>query len=196
MRPAEKLDACRTSHRRLLADLAPLTDTDFRMPSLLPRYLRAHLVTHITNKARAHIGLFEGAAAGETRRIHPVGYDPDEAVSAGAGRSAMQLRADLTTSLKDLEAAWDRCDDEMWGRQALMMAGPRTMVEVLAHHQRNIEVHHVDLDLGYRASDWPAEFVETELTKRLRALPGRANPPDLLAWLLDRRPAPVLVGPW
>ena len=196
MRPAEQIDACRTSQRRLLADLAPLSDSDFRMPSLLPRYSRAHLVTHITNKARAHIELFEGAAIGERRRLHPAGYDPDEAASAGAGRSATQLRADLTSSFELLEAAWARCGDDTWGQQALMTAGPRTMIEVLAHHQRNVEVHHVDLDLGYRACDWPMEFVETELTKRLRALPDRANHPDLFAWLLDRGPAPVLVGPW
>ena len=196
MRPTEQIDACRTSHRRLLADLAPLTDTDFRQPSLLPRYSRAHLVTHITNKANAHISLFEGAAAGDTRRVHPVGYDPDTAASAGAGHSAVQLRADLTASFELLEAAWDGCGDEMWDQQALMMAGPRTMIEVVAHHLRNVEVHHVDLDLGYRPPDWPAVFVEAELTKRLRVLPDRANHSDLLAWLLDRGPAPVLVGSW
>jgi hypothetical protein len=25
-----------------------------------------------------------------------------------------------------------------------MMAGPRTMIDVVAHHLRNVEVHHVD----------------------------------------------------
>src|SRR5918992_3873563 len=106
MRPTEEIDACRTSHRRLLADLAPMTDTDFRQPSLLPRYSRAHLVTHSTNKANAHISLFEGAAAGDTRRVHPVGYDPDTAASAGAGHSAVQLRADLTASFQLPGGAW------------------------------------------------------------------------------------------
>ena len=122
MRPAEHIDACRTSHRRLIADLTPLTDADFRRPSLLPGYSRGHLVTHIANKAKAHIGLFEGAAAGETRRLHPVGYDPDQAASADAGRSATRLRADLTASFELLEAAWDGLGHDLWDRQALMMA--------------------------------------------------------------------------
>ncbi len=47
------------------------------------------------------------------------------------------------------------------------------MSEIVAHHWRDVVVHHVDLDLGYRPSDWPANFVEGELAKRLRALPDR-----------------------
>ena len=69
------------------------------------------------------------------------------------------------------------------------------MAEIVTHHLRDVEVHHVDLDLGYRPSDWPAKFVEGELAKRLRALPDRADHADLLAWLLGRAPAPEL-GPW
>jgi len=196
MRPAEHLSACRTSHRRLLDDLAPLTDADLRLPSLLPGYSRGHLVTHVENKVRAHVALFVGADAGETPRLHPVGYDPDRAASAGARRSAQQLCAGMAESFEILEAAWDRFDDVMWDRQVTMMAGPRTMIEVVAHHLRNVEVHHVDLDIGYRVGDWPAAFVEAELVKRMRQLPDRVDHADLLAWLLDRARAPELVGPW
>ena len=58
-----------------------------------------------------------------------------------------------------------------------------------------IHIYHVDLDVGYLASDWPTQFVEGELAKRLRTLPGRADHADLLAWLLDRARAPDL-APW
>ena len=53
----------------------------------------------------------------------------------------------------------------------------------------------MDLDVGYQPHDWPATFVDGELTRRLRTLPDRAAHPDLLAWLLDRAPAPEL-APW
>ena len=95
-----------------------------------------------------------------------------------------------------LEAAWTALDDAHWDRQGIMMAGPRTMVEIVGHHLRNIEVHHVDLDVGHRPSDWPSILVESELPKRLRALPDRAGHAELLAWLIGRGPAPELVGPW
>jgi len=144
MRPVEHLDACSTSHRRLLAGLAALTDDDVRSASLLPGYSRGHVVTHLAEKAKAHVVVFEGAAV----------------------------------------------------RQGIMTADPRTMVEILAHHLRNVEVHHVDLDIGYGISAWPAAFVAGELSKRLRALPHRADHAELLAWLLGRAPAPHLAGPW
>jgi hypothetical protein len=60
MRPIATLDACRASHQLLLDQPMPLTGDHFRVPSLLPRYSRGHLVTHIANKARAHVPLLEG----------------------------------------------------------------------------------------------------------------------------------------
>ena len=195
MKPVAHAEACRESHRRLLADLAPLTDDDFRSPSLLPRYSRGHVVTHLVNKTKAHILLFGGPAVGEIRQLHPDGYDPDLAADAGAHRSAAEFISDLENSFELLETAWDALDDAMWDRQGIMTAGPRTMAEIVAHHLRNVEVHHVDLDIGYVVSSWPPILVEGELAKRLRALPNRADHADLLAWLLGRSTAPEL-GPW
>jgi maleylpyruvate isomerase len=125
----------------------------------------------------------------------PSGHDPDRAADAGAGRSANDLRSDLELSLESLEAAWDALDDDLWDRQAVMMAGPRTMAEIVRHHWRNIEVHHVDLDIGYRTCDWPEDFVDGELARRLGALANRADHAELLAWLIGRAPAPEL-SPW
>lgn len=113
-----------------------------------------------------------------------------------AQRPAAQQLSALEESLQILEEAWDTLDDGQWDHPALMMAGQRTMTEVVAHHLRNIEVHHVDLDIGYRVADWPSAFVEAELTKRLARLRERADSADLLAWLIDRGPAPELQGPW
>lgn len=83
----------------------------------------------------------------------------------------------------------------MWDGLGEMTVGPKTMTEILGHHLRNVEVHHVDLDIGYRVSDWSTLFVEGELAKRLSTLPSRADHADLLAWLLDRGRAPDL-APW
>jgi len=195
MRPDDVIDACRTGHQRLVAGLAPLSDDDLCAPSLLPGYTRGHVIAHVINKTNAHVSLFGGPAAGELRRLHPDGYDPDDAADAGARRSAPELRADLERPFEQLESAWDALDDNLWDWQGIMTAGPRTMAEIVAHHLRNVEVHHVDLDIGYRPSDWSVCFVEGELAKRLRGLPDRAEHAELLAWLLGRAPAPDL-GPW
>ena len=195
MKPTVSIEECLASHRRLLEGLAPLSDDDFQAPSLLPRFTRGHVVTHLANKVKAHVLIFGGPAAGEIRRLHPVGYNADVAADSGASRSAAELRTDLEDSFELLRAAWDALDDLMWDGMGEMTAGPRTMTEIIGHHQRNVEVHHVDLDIGYQVSDWPTSFVEDELAKRLRTLPSRASHADLLAWLLGRARAPDL-APW
>src|SRR5215467_13405317 len=103
MRPEADIASCTSAHRELLAALAPLSDADFRSPSVLPRYSRGHVVTHLANKARAHVWVFGGPPVGEVRRLHPDGYDADRAADAGASRSAPQLRADLAESFDLLE---------------------------------------------------------------------------------------------
>jgi maleylpyruvate isomerase len=197
MKPVDLIAACRASHRTLLAGLEPLSEDDFRAPSLLPGYSRGHVVTHLANKARAHVVILEGPAVGEVRQLHPDGYDPDLAAhGAAAGRSADDLRSDLGQCFELLEATWDALEEPFWDRQARMAAGLRTMREVVVHHLRNVEVHHVDLDLAHRPSAWPAILVESELPKRLRSLPDRADHAEILAWLLGRAPAPELITPW
>jgi maleylpyruvate isomerase len=109
---------------------------------------------------------------------------------------ARPLIADLADAFATLESAWHHLDDDRWDRQGIMTAGPRTMSEILGHHLRNVEVHHLDLDIGYEVSEWPGILVEGELAKRLQALPDRADHAELLAWLIGRAPAPELVGPW
>src|SRR5438105_8746360 len=105
MKPLADIDACGAAHRALLAALGPLTDDDFRSPSLLPRYSRGHVVTHLANKTRAHVFIFGGPPVGEIRQLHPDGYDADRAADAGASRSGAELRADLTQSFDLLQAA-------------------------------------------------------------------------------------------
>ena len=195
MRPDDLIGACRIAHRSFVAAVGPLSADDLRRPSLLPGYSRGHVVAHVINKTDAHVWLFEGALAGEVRRLHPDGHDADRAADVAARHPASELCADLERSFDKLEAAWDALDDDMWDRQGIMTAGPRTMTEIVGHHLRNVEVHHVDLSIGYGPRDWPTLFVEAELAKRLSGLPGRAEDADLLAWLLGRAAAPDL-EPW
>lgn len=190
------IDACRSANRSFVVAVARLSDDELASPSLLPGWSRRHVVAHVINKNEAHIGLFGGPLAGEVRRLHPDGYDPDGAADAGAMLVTSDLRAALERSFEQLEEAWDALDDDMWSSQGIMTAGPRTMLEIAGHHLRNVEVHHVDLDVGFQPCDWSDRFVEAELAKRLRALPDRADHADLLAWLLGRASAPDLTKPW
>jgi maleylpyruvate isomerase len=195
MKPTEHINLCLSSHRRLLRNLASVTDDDVRSPSLLPGWSRGHVITHLANKTKTHIWLFGGPPVGEVRRQHPEGYQQEPDIEAGAHRSATELRSDLMLSFEGLEAAWDALRDGLWDHKGIVTPGPRSMAEIVFRHVRDVETHHVDLDLGYHTSDWPKSYVEGELNKRLRALPDRADHADLLAWLLGRSAAPEL-SPW
>jgi maleylpyruvate isomerase len=161
MRPGANIDSCVNSHRRLLADIEPLTDEDIQAPSGLPRWSRAHVLAHLINKANAHVRLFGGPPIGEVRRLYPPRYDQDAAATAGAHRTAPELRSQLQRAFSALEAAWAALDDSRWEREGVMMAGPRTMTEIVSHHLRNVVVHHAicesdtNLVIGPRSS-WRA----------------------------------------
>ena len=137
--------------------------------------------------------MLEGALLNELRQPD---YDRAQAeVAAGSGRSATELREDVIRSFARLEGVWAKIPDECWDRMGICVPGPRSMADIAGRHLRDVEVHHVDLDIGYAPADWSAVFVDHELPKRLAGLPNRTNHASLLAWLLDRGDAPEL-GPW
>jgi maleylpyruvate isomerase len=196
MRPAETIDTCTAAHERLRNAIGELTDDDSAQPSLLPGWSRGYVLTHLAHKTATHVRLFEGAQANEVRDQYPHGFAQAQAdVHAGAGRSAAELREELTDSFADLQVAWAKLPDSYWDREGICVPGPRSMQQIVSRHLRDVEVHYVDLDIGYRPTDWPELFVEGELAKRLAGLPDRTSHAALLAWLLGRAGAPTL-GPW
>jgi maleylpyruvate isomerase len=195
MRPIALITVCVAGHRRFTDTVERLRDDAFARPSLLPDWSRADVVAWLALKSRSHVRVFDGAARGEVRSQFPDGYAQLDMVREVAAQAPARLRATLTEAFAELEAAWNRLPDDAWTRTGVTTAGLRTMAEIVARHLRDLEVHHVDLDVGYTPSDWPPEFVELELAKRLADLDRRADPEGLLAWLLGRGPAPDL-GPW
>ena len=72
-------------------------------------------------------------------------------------------------------------------RTGIMVAGPRTMSEVVRHHLRNVEVCLIDLDIARRDTDWPPES-----TALLASLLDRAASPDL-SWSIDEHAADIVM---
>lgn len=89
-------------------------------------------------------------------------------------------------------------------RRCVHRAGPRRVGDAGDEHPlarlpfrrwREVEIHMVDLDLGFTHSDWPAAFVDRALPTLLDRLPDRSDPRELMVWLLGRGAAPEL-PPW
>jgi maleylpyruvate isomerase len=196
MRPRDSIETAIVGHAEVLTATARLDDTQVAQPSLLPGWSRARVIAHLAHKSWSHVAVFEGAAVDDVRAQYPQGQAAAEAeTDVWSHRSVEALREFLGDGFAALERSWDRLPDEAWVRRGTSSAGERSVKEFVERHMRDVFVHHVDLDVGYGPRDWPAAFVTTELPKRLRDLPGRAESHDILAWLLGRSPAPEL-APW
>lgn len=166
---------------RLVATMATLGEEEAAGPSALPGWTRAHLLTHLARNAEDHRRMAEAAAAGEVAEQCPGGDDQrEEEIRDGARTPAAVLVEEVTRSAADLRAAWDAMPEDAWDRPIAMLDG--TMPARVGPRSRltECELHHVDLRLGYRPTDWPPEVgavllprVADELVDRA----GRLDPP-------------------
>ena len=128
---------------------------------------------------------YEGGAAGREAEIE-----------AGASRSAADLLADLRTACAAVDVAFAGHPADAWDGLGRGVDGDEAPVATLPFGRwREVEVHLVDLDVGYEPSAWPTALAERWLPKLLPELAGRSDPVALLAWTLRRGPAPPL-EPW
>ena len=88
-----------------------------------------------------------------------------------------------------------RIAPEVWQRTTRGLGGDEAPASFLAFSRwREVEVHHVDLGLGYEPTDWPPALVERWLPSLLEELPARSDPAALLAWTIGRGAAPDLAA--
>ncbi len=77
--------------------------------------------------------------------------------------SATAVARDLRRASDEMLEAWSRLDGDAWLRRGHVISGERTIREMLWARVREVEVHHVDLAVGYEPIDWPVGFVNGAL---------------------------------
>jgi maleylpyruvate isomerase len=205
------LGPAKKSHLRLRRTLAGMAADDARRPSLLPGWTVGHVLTHLARNADSFVRLLEAAARGEVADQYAGGNDQRAAdIEAGAGRPLPELVDDVVTAAARLERMWDETTEDVWRTgQGRVVSGVWSLAELPFRRWREVEIHHVDLGLGYSPEDWPEDYVEAELARALPNLPGRLpagatvdvatiDRRRLLAWLVgrsDERELPAL-APW
>ena len=161
----------------LLDTAARLTDEQAGQPSLLPGWSRGHLLTHIARSGDVLRSLLDGARTGVPGSGYADAQAREADIEAGARRSVTELTADLRESAARWQAAVDAMPDECWATEVSLQGFPRVPASrLLIVRLVEIELHHVDLGLDYRSTDWPTTFNELELKE-----PQRGQRADRLA---------------
>jgi maleylpyruvate isomerase len=200
-RPDADIEECRASHERLHATVRALDDDAMRQASALPGWTVGHVVTHLTRNADSVVRRLDAVIEGRVVEQYEGGAAGRVAeIEAGAHRSAQEMFADLQRADEAVEALFKVVPAEVWERP---FAAQNSMAEFQGRpasflpftRWREVEIHHVDLGLGYGYAQWPASLVERWLPGLLEGLPARADPRHLLAWTLGRSTAPEL-RPW
>ncbi|MFC9788172.1 maleylpyruvate isomerase family mycothiol-dependent enzyme [Rhodococcus sp. NPDC127528] len=190
----EVVELVARSQARVEETLATLTEMQARAASALPGWSRGHLVTHLARNADALNRLARGVLDGTSPEMYPGGHDARAAaIEEGADRPVELLTADLRFAGGRVIDALRSIGPDLLGTP-VKWRRPVPAAEVPVLRWRELEIHHVDLDLGYTCLDWPVEFVESTLDSQLPEL-ARVAPdlplPDLpraelLAWIVGR----------
>lgn len=190
MRPTDHLNHVRAATGSLFRTLERLTDDLAREPSALPGWCRGHVLTHLARNADAEWRLVDAALDGRLVAKYEGGSEErDRAIEEGAGRPASALADDVRTTATRLQALWNDLADAEWDL-AVQPGGPgtqeRTVLHTLYNRWREVEIHHVDLDLGYTPAHWSPAYVEMDLPRVIESLPDRAtsDAPRLMSWFL------------
>lgn len=199
----QAINGALAAQRRLIDDIAGLTDEQARFASLLPDWSVGHVLTHIARNGDAFVRMMGAAIEGRAVTQYEGGVEGRAAaIAAGANRPAAELIADVTASAAGVEDTWSRMTPQAWDGHGLNTAGSSWPCEAMPFHRwREVIVHHVDLGRGFTSADWPIDYVERELAISLRLLPERLEEADrrrMLGWLLGRgeQPTGISVAQW
>lgn len=191
------LDGIRASTGRLGRTLNALTDPPASHPSALPHWSRGHVITHLARSADAYRWLLTLARTGTEPGPRADAPTLERALGEGAGRGAAELVADLTGSLDLLLGEAAVMPVERWSTLVPALAGWRHPAWFTLHRcRRELETHHVDLNLGYAAANWPADYVIWALDDTLAAFTAERFPVSRIeAEDLNRTWHPSPTGP-
>ncbi len=166
---------------RLMATAQTLSDADVLAPSGLPGWSRGHVLTHLARNADSLRNLLTWAATGVEHPQYPSSDARNAGIEAGAGRPAAEQVADIEDSHQRFMAAAAAMPAGHWQHEVRWLAGDsRPASKVLDARLREVAIHHIDLDAGYSASDWPSPFALRILVSVLPAFEVRGIDPVTL----------------
>lgn len=175
---AEDVDAATA---RLIDTVHRLDDEAVRAPSLLPGWTRGHVLTHIARNADGACNLLTWARTGVETPQYESTARRNADIEAGAGRTLREHAADVAATGERLRAAILEMPPEAWTVVVRWTSGAESpSARVVWSRLREVEVHHVDLDAGYSAAEWPEAFTLRMATSLARDFGDRVDGPRVV----------------
>jgi len=172
--------------KRLLRTAAGLSDDAAHAPSALPGWTRGHVLTHVARNADGLVNLLTWARTGVETPMYASAESRDADIEAGAGRSAGTLVADVTDAAGRLATAMANLPSAAWTATVRWRNGAESPAARIPWARLlEVELHHVDLDTGYRPEDWPEAFADRLYREAVHALRRRPETPPLVLHATD-----------
>ncbi|MGW6011113.1 maleylpyruvate isomerase family mycothiol-dependent enzyme [Streptomyces sp. NPDC055210] len=150
------LASVRDASERLHTAVAALDNADVTEPSRLPGWSRGHVLAHLARNADALVNVLEG------RPMYSSGQARDAEIERDASRSLKAQLVDLRDSSARFQETGAAPAD--WSRTVELRNGVTdSAARVPFRRWVEVELHHVDLGIGYELEDLPDEFTEREI---------------------------------
>ncbi|GAB3681933.1 maleylpyruvate isomerase family mycothiol-dependent enzyme [Actinocorallia lasiicapitis] len=171
-------DEVRASHARLTSALSSLTETQTRGPSALDGWSRGHVVHHIARNADSYWRLLEWARTGVERLQYPSAEARAAEIETGSDLPVSVLVADSASAAARFDEQARTLPEPAWEAMVRSVSGwPHPAWYTLYRRWREVEIHLVDLDVGYTPDDWPLPYVSWELSETLGAFAAQGSLP-------------------
>lgn len=217
----ERLNEIRQAHVRLRDAAAGLSEGETRAATDLPGWTRGHLLAHLGDLSKALARQARYAKEGKVIEVYDGGRPGrDKSIETGSGQPIEWLREHVNDGFDTLEEAWSSLEPGDWERRCGYR--DQALISTQFAWWREVELHSVDLGLGYRPADWSLElsghvldFLESRLPEDFELAArdtGRhwgkgthvihGDQRSLAAWIAGRTPTVMPegslpeLGPW
>lgn len=168
---ARDLASVRDATDQLLNAAAELNNASVAEPSRLPGWSRGHVLAHLARNADALVDVLEG------RPMYASADARDADIERDAPRPLDVQLADLRDSAARFQEAGAAPAD--WSRTVELRNGVTdAAARVPFRRWVEVELHHVDLGIGYELEDLPAEFTEREIDFLVARFTGHPDVPS------------------
>lgn len=150
------LQSVREATDRLLTAVAKLDNAALAEESHLPGWTRGHVLAHLARNADALVNVFAG---------RPM-YESAEARDSDIERDAPRALEVQLADLRETHAGFlaQTSQDQDWSRTVELRNGVTDLAANVPFRRLvEVELHHVDLNIGYELSDLPEEFTAREI---------------------------------